>query len=291
MKKEEIELLKKIYQNRNPLLNKHDFNRMLIIAGSESYPGAGIICSEAGLISGVGYVSCLIDFPFQQVMYNQEITRILRKELSTYDEKEIKLIDKYGSIVFGNGLIDSKENRDLLEFLILNYNGKLIIDATGIFILKNIGLEFLLSKNRKCKIVLTPNTVETSFLLNLNYIENKPLNIKEKLIEFAHTYNIYLFSKYYDTLFISPTKKVELVEGKVTSLGKAGSGDGYAGLLGGFLCYVDEDIITLGKLAYTMLIESAINLETNYLKGSFGISEIISNIPKYLFKLITNDDK
>lgn len=276
-----LEMFKRIFLERNPLNNKYDYGKVLILGGSEKYPGAGVIASKASLVSGVGYVTALVDSSFQQTLYPNEVIRMNRDELT--DEQKLKSkLNRYDSIVFGNGLMDHEENRNLLSFLLDNYCGLLVIDATGLSILINIGLDKLSSSSRKCEVILTPNIVEFSRLLGDETIYPNPIGKKKEALQFASDYDVYLFIKYYDLLLIDSSGEVEEVEGRVSSLGRAGTGDAFAGLLGGLLASADESPLALGNLAYSLLVESAKSLEQTLLPGSFGITKIIDNIPKAL---------
>lgn len=279
------EIFKHVFFERDALSNKNDFGRVLILGGSEKYPGAAIIASKAALVSGVGYVASLVENPFQQALYPPEVVRVTREELSVHLEKLKNKLFRFDSIVFGNGLKDDEQNRNLLSFLLFNFYGFLVIDATGISILLSIGLEKLSSKDRKCEVVLTPNMVEFSKLLKDTSLYEDPGVKSKEAKQFALDHNAYLFIKYYDLMMIDTLGSEIIVAGRVSSLGRAGTGDAFAGLLGGLLASVEEDPLGLGEIAYSLLLESARSLEQVLLPGSFTITNVIDNIPKAMVYL------
>lgn len=286
MEASNLDLIKKVFKNRSKFLSKHDYGKTLVIGGSVKYPGAGVICSKAALKSGVGYVSSLIQYEFQQAIYPSEVTRISIDELNEDDANSIKLIGKYDSVVFGCGLVNNQEFQELLVFLLRTYTGILIIDATGLSVLSKIGLEHVSNPARMCDVILTPNMNEFSKLTGVKCFDGNVDGIREDAIRFAQDNQINLLVKSYDILCISPDGDCKKVEGRVSSMGRAGTGDALSGLLGGISAYVDQDLITLESLSYEILIESAKDLETTMLPGTFGIEKIIDNIPVSLAKLV-----
>ena len=146
--------------------NKGTYGKTIIIGGSINYPGSIVIASSAALKCGVGYV-CLgvTKSVYNRVAcVNPEVIYEVFEDDNFYDEKVLTKCLKYSSILFGNGIVDSKKE-EALDFLLSNYKGKLIIDAGGLDALKNIGLNKL--KESSAKIVLTPHLKEFERLLNI----------------------------------------------------------------------------------------------------------------------------
>ena len=77
----------------------------------------------------------------------------------------------------------SIEYEKILEYILLNYNIPIVIDADGLNTLSNMNLEIL--NNTKCKIILTPHLKEFERLskIDIEEIKKDSINIAIKLQE------------------------------------------------------------------------------------------------------------
>ncbi len=145
------------------------------------------------------------------------------------------------SLAFGMGLGSDEYLEEILEFLIKNYTGNLIIDADGLNALSRMNLNIL--KGRRCNILLTPHLKEFSRLINksIDEIQKDTLNLVK---EFASTYKVTILLKGHTTT-ISDGIDTYLVKTGTPGLATAGSGDVLSGILVGVLAYLDFNLLTV----------------------------------------------
>jgi NAD(P)H-hydrate epimerase len=243
--KTNAEVYNQLFVNRDPSSNKSDYGRNLIIGGSRQYPGAPMISASFSSCSGVGYTALAVpDSIYQATISRMPLTCIMElipnKDecfLVPQNDQEKKNIMKYDSILFGNGVKDDKANYDFLSFLIEKYEGRLLIDATGLRLLSEYGEDVLLKKKPKSFIVLTPHLGEACSLFNMKTKSNKSQDYLEKTNEFTLKYQVTILLKSSISYLCQSGKNILLASPETPSLAKAGSGDGLAGFLSGVLAY------------------------------------------------------
>ena len=145
------------------------------------------------------------------------------------------------SLRSGCGISRVLVKKEVLEFLIKNYTGNLIIDADGLNILSSMDLEIL--KERRCNILLTPHLKEFSRLCkkDIEAIKKDSLNIVK---EFASTYKITVLLKGHTTI-ISDGNDTYLVRTGCPGMATAGSGDVLSGILAGLLAYLPFNLLSI----------------------------------------------
>jgi NAD(P)H-hydrate epimerase len=121
----------------------------------------------------------------------------------------------------------------LLEEMISNYSGALVLDADGL----NAVAEFKLHerlKLRKAPTVLTPHPGEMARLIGWEKSEvvARPLEAVRKAVELTHAI---VLLKGAATLISSPEERVYLNHYPNDGMATAGSGDVLAGMIGGLL--------------------------------------------------------
>lgn len=276
---------------------KTDYGKALIIASSYDYPFSGLISAKATMLTGVGYLSFLASDFNRDIYYNKapiEATfiNVKSKEDSYLIDEKFENILKYNSILFGNGLKVSKKNTLFLEKLIKEYQNNLIIDASGIRMLKDIDPVIL--KSHICNIIITPHILEFEYLLSLKHDNNRDsIFFLDKVKDYARNYNIHVLLKSHDSLIVNKTKET-YSDYSTSSLAKAGSGDFLAGLLLGFLAYnekVDVSVFDTIEMSDFLFHNSAKFLETKKLKRTMTIADlekVIRSYFDYLSKLSTS---
>lgn len=218
------ELKKKIFI-RNPESNKGDLGKALIIGGSPSYPFAPAIASVFATFAGPGYV-CL-HLP-------EEVLPLAAGHIPlscVFSADALKKSDRYSAILFGNGLEDNLTNQKILRDLLTKYAGTLIIDATGLDILKEIGF---VGEKRAGRILLTPHPGEAKRLLGIAQLSPDPLSYSQEAQSYVDCHDVSLLLKsYYSVYFSKGQKPVSSTYPPTPCLAHAGSGDALAGLLVG----------------------------------------------------------
>ncbi|MCQ2548079.1 MAG: NAD(P)H-hydrate dehydratase [Clostridia bacterium] len=211
--------------------NKLDYGRVLVIAGSPGMAGAAILCAKAALKSGAGLV---------EIACNEKIMPILQTAVpeATCLPRDKSVIDlgKYQAIVYGPGLgtkaLDDENlwrydnrpnNRAIFQWILENYEGKLVVDADG---LNMVAAHKIDLKAGKCDVILTPHEGEAERLLGY-----KVSNREKAVRDLAKIGDVALL-KGYKTLICG--KELTVNETGNPGMATAGSGDVLAGVIASF---------------------------------------------------------
>lgn len=205
--------------------HKGTFGKVLVIAGSETYPGAAHLAVEGALRSGVGYVhfaggralssSLLLRFP--EVIFHPLDTgadRIAAAELSL----------SMDATLFGPGAGRDNTVRDLVLSLLSRGETPLILDADALSVIREEDLA------ASCRPTLvTPHPKEFERLSGIPVPEDE----REKIAaEFARRTGAVLLLKGHGTVTTDGDLTYLNTTGN-TALSKGGSGDVLAGLVAG----------------------------------------------------------
>ena len=235
MEKEDI---KNILKDRLNYSNKGNFGYIALIGGSINYSGAIRLANmaSASMKSGAGVTKLCVP----KSLGNLIIPNILESTLYPlsdkdgniiFNEDEIKGLLSSKVIVFGMGIGSTNEVKMTLEYLLVNYDKVLVIDADGLNQLAFMERSIL--KNTKAKIILTPHLKEFSRLtgLSIDEINNDAINLA---IKFAKDNNLILLLKGTTTI-VTDGYTVYLVDKGAPGMATAGSGDVLSGIIGGIL--------------------------------------------------------
>ena len=287
MKIIEIKDIKNLFKERNSESNKGDFGKVGIYGGSIEYSGALKLSylSLSSLRSGCGISRVLIKkevLPLIGSNILEETLCILPSFDDNFYDKLWDYIKDLDSLAFGMGLGNDKHLEEVLEYLIENYTGNLIIDADGLNTLSRMDLNVL--NKRKCNILLTPHLKEFSRLCNKTIDEIKKDSIT-LVKEFASTYRVTILLKGHTT-FISNGTDTYLVKTGTPGMATAGSGDVLSGILAGLLAYLDFNLLTVAAGVLLNGIAGCLAEEDNT-DISMIASDTINNIGKAI-KVIRN---
>ena len=270
--------VKELLQERAIDSNKGDFGKAGIYGGSLEYSGALKLSylSLSALRSGCGISRVLVKkelLPLLGPNILEQTLNILPDYDSDFYNKLYSYIKDLSSLAFGMGLGRDEHLGDVLEFLIKNYSGNLIIDADGLNALSRMDLNIL--KMRKGNILLTPHLKEFSRLINKSLEEIKKDSLK-LVKEFASTYNVTVLLKGHTTI-ISDGNDVYLVKSGCPGMANAGSGDVLSGILVGLLAYLDFNLLTISTGVLINGISGCL-AEADNTDISMIASDTISNI-------------
>jgi ADP-dependent NAD(P)H-hydrate dehydratase / NAD(P)H-hydrate epimerase len=233
--------------------NKGELGRALLFGGSRDYPFAPAIAATFASWSGVGYVGLALPSSCLALT-------AARVPLSCiFPSDPFQGINRYQAILFGNGLQDNAENQANLRRLLKEYEGILIVDATGLDLLKEVGFA---EKNANLTVILTPHLGEAKRLLDSPIISKEPEDYQTLGQAFTDEHDVLLLLKSYHSLLLQKGKKAIASSYPATpSLAHAGSGDALAGLLLGLLARPHQDlsvpeIILMGDEAFHLAAAS-----------------------------------
>lgn len=219
------EISKKLPQ-RPKDANKGTFGKVLVIAGSQNYPGAAYLACASSYRVGAGLVT-LATIPYVQKIVAKklpEVTYLILKEADG-------VIDANADVLlFGPGLGQKQSTIDFMRQLLKLELPKTIIDADGLNVLSKIDRWW---EQLKTETVLTPHPGEMSKLtgLSVGKIQSDRFNVAQ---HFAKLWKQIVVLKGADTIIASPTK-VAISPFANPALATAGTGDVLAGCISGFL--------------------------------------------------------
>lgn len=216
--------IKKLIHRRAEVSHKGDFGKVLIIAGYAGMAGAAILCGSAAVRTGAGLTRFYAPeeiIPILQVSV-PEATCIKREE-------KIANFSDYDAVAIGPGLGKRKENIELIDELMKNYQGTLVIDADGINAIAADG-DAEKIKSACCKVILTPHRGEAARLLGCDTDElpDDRFRLAEMLrIKTGATVTV----KGAGTVVIDPDGFMLINTTGTPGLAKGGSGDILTGMI------------------------------------------------------------
>ncbi|MBR5337880.1 MAG: NAD(P)H-hydrate dehydratase [Lachnospiraceae bacterium] len=228
--------------------NKGTYGYTALIGGSLRYSGAIRLASMAGaaMRSGAGVVK--IGVPSS--LAKELMPHILESTLFpmqdsegefVFNEDELKeLTSNVKTVAFGMGIGVRDETAKMLEYLLKNYKGRLIIDADGLTILSGMSREAV--ANAGCDLVLTPHIKEFSRLTGKT-IEEILENPMGSAINYAKELTVgpkrVLLLKGPSTI-ITDGRKTYITDSGCPGMATAGSGDVLSGILSATCAYIPD---------------------------------------------------
>jgi NAD(P)H-hydrate epimerase len=259
---------------RKPDSHKYNFGHVLVIAGSNTMPGAGALCCLGALRSGSGLVTYAVrdNFLGQACAVSKpEIMFFVYK--TSRDILDFIKSRKVASIVIGPGLKD--DSSILCRFIkkiISAVNIPVILDASGLACFNGTMGEL---KTANAKLIITPHSGEFSKLLNIQsaVIEND----REKIVsDFAESNSLVCVLKGSNT-FISCGKKKYNNRTGTPAMATAGSGDVLSGIISSFVNVTDD---VFEATTFAVFIHGLAGEITEKDKGMTGViaSDIAENV-------------
>lgn len=223
--------VRKILKPRKNNSSKFDYGKVLILAGSEMYPGAAALAANAAVRAGAGLVYLASTF-FDNSLFPEVIRIKLKSDKDGFiDFSNKKLLEEYfekcDAIAIGPGLGNAQDTIFLVKELIKKYNyKKIVLDADG---LKAVSKSDVFNNN----LILTPHIYEFSKITGLT-----SENIKND--EYNHARNISLEMKCIIHLKSVPSITSNGVKQALTingnpGMASGGSGDVLTGIIVGLL--------------------------------------------------------
>ena len=199
--------------------HKGSFGSACIVAGSDRYLGAPFLAVSSALRSGCGYVYAVVPDEVKSALIAAYPQSICCNEA----------LLKADAIAVGMGMDCTEATYGTVKDLLLNYDGKLIIDADGLNALSKFGKDIL--KSAKCKVLLTPHVGEMARLASIS-ADEVLTDAVAVAKSFATEYNVCVHLKNAVSVTCDESGAVVCTRGN-SGLAKAGSGDILSGLICG----------------------------------------------------------
>lgn len=223
-----------IFPDKNA--NKYTRGTCYVIAGSDKYPGAAILCASAANRYGAGYtrlfthknnvVASAIKMPscVCESFENLEIPK-------TFDK------DKPHAFVVGPGFVpNSVENDDFILKILKQSSAPVVLDGGALSSLgvKKVREAILKRSSEGLDTILTPHIGEAKLIYSF-YASKQDFSQEKLAIELASLSGATIMLKGPKT-YVCNNKQIYVMKNGTPALAKAGSGDVLAGILGAILC-------------------------------------------------------
>jgi len=271
--------------------HKGDFGHIFILAGSKSYSGAAVLCSEAAMRSGAGLVTLGIPESLSNAIIKIKpkeamtlpLPETKEQTLSLVAYKKIKdFIKNIDVLVVGPGLTQNKSTQELVRRVIANIDKPMVIDADGLNAL--VGhLEMLHAA--RCTLhakILTPHPGEMARLLGIS-IKKVQDNRKDIAKQFAKDYKVTVVLKGRNTVVAGHKGKLYINKTGNPGMATAGSGDVLTGMIVAFL---GQGLDTFSAAKYAVYLHGLAGDLAAKEKTQISLiaSDIIAKIPEAIRK-------
>lgn len=195
--------------------NKGTFGKVLVVAGSENYPGAAYLASAACYRVGAGLVT-LVTIPSVKIIVSRKLPEVTFLSLDEVSEN----ISNYDILLIGPGLGKNAK----IQKEVLNINKCKVIDGDGLKFLSDLKGDF----------ILTPHPGEMARLtgLTVSEIQSDRINVVQY---WAKKWGTVIVLKGADTVVASPAGEILLSPFANPLLATAGTGDVLSGIISGLL--------------------------------------------------------
>ncbi len=154
-------------------MHKGKAGRILVIAGSRGFTGAGALAAMASMRSGAGLVTWAIPESLSSVAETLCLESITMPIAETDQqapavkarETLLEAAQESDAVILGPGLPVAGESGELMRLLIPEIKKSLVLDAGGI---RALGSNLLALRNRKHPTVITPHPGEFADLINIS---------------------------------------------------------------------------------------------------------------------------
>lgn len=255
--------------------NKGTFGKVLVIAGSEKYPGAAYLSCAAAYRVGAGLVT-LATKREVKIIVSRKLPEITFLSFS----ESLKKLSRYDVILIGSGLGQTKETKELIKKFLNKKLPKLIIDGDGLNILSGIERWWDMMGN---EVILTPHPGEMSRLSGLT-TQDIQSNREDVAKKFATNWGQIVILKGANTVIAPPKGRVSISPFANPLLSTAGTGDILAGVIAGFIAQglVPFDAACIGVYIHGLAGEV---LRDKFGQSGLLASDLLPVLPKVIKQL------
>lgn len=270
--------LSPILKNRNPYSHKGDYGHALLMVGSYGKMGAAVLSSRACLRSGVGLLTTFVPrcgYNIMQITVPEAM--VLCSEGETFIDSKIDTV-RYSAIGIGCGIGTHSKTLDILDSIISNCTGPMVLDADALNIL---------SQHRDLLKKLPPNTVLTPHRKEFGRLVGEVSSeeiLLEKQLAFSAAYSVYVVLKGHKTRITSPSGEIWINTTGNAGMAKGGNGDALTGIITALLAqgYSSRDSCVLGVYIHGLAGDLAALTRGEY---ALLASDLIEKLGDAFFRL------
>ncbi len=218
--------------------HKGSYGKLAVIAGSQGYSGAGLLCVNAALRAGAGLVTAGIPASLQPVFsaaIPEAMTFALDEFSGALSEECIAGIERLmagkTALAAGPGLGTGGGAAAAVRYLLENHDVRKVFDADALNI---IAQDLRILNRKRGDIVLTPHPIEFSRLCGIA-LEEIRKDMPGTAQRFAAQYDVTLLLKG-ATSIVTDGEQTALITAGSPGMARGGSGDVLTGVIAGLMC-------------------------------------------------------
>lgn len=265
--------------DRELCAHKGDFGKVLLLCGSRGYTGAAALAAMGCLRSGAGLVYLAVPeciYEIEAVKLTEPVVLPMPDEHGMFSEDTVHTIEdllpKMDAVLIGPGMGQSVGTLKLLEYVLNEYRGTVVVDADGINLLS--GHKDLL-RGRKHPTILTPHEGEFSRLAS--ELKGERLH---RAVAFAQEYHCIMVLKGHETVVTDGTHHYRNTTGN-PGMAVGGSGDVLAGMI---VSLIGQNISPLKAAAAAVWLHGAAADACALEMGQYAMlpTDYLSYLPRLL---------
>jgi ADP-dependent NAD(P)H-hydrate dehydratase / NAD(P)H-hydrate epimerase len=199
--------------------HKGDFGHLLIVAGSEGYTGAPVLCAHAAARAGTGLVTLAVPRAIYPIVAANCPPEIMPRSLDTLDS-----LKAFDVVAIGPGLGQSPETQSFVTGFLARLTVPAVVDADAL----------TAKAVAKSPLIFTPHPGEMARLVG-STVKDVQARRWEVAREFARQHGVVLVLKGAGTVVTDPTGKLWINSTGNPGMAKGGSGDVLTGIIGALL--------------------------------------------------------
>ncbi len=239
MKTIDLELVKSAIVKREPESNKGTYGSLLMICGSYSMAGAGILAGKGALRCGVGLLKMAVPksiYPIvASAIYESVFYPVTENESGTHNKYETPFLLKKSqdskAVLIGCGMQNNRDTFFIVNSFLRKCDVPIVLDADALNAVCN-NLEVF--KSAKVPVIITPHPGEMARLAKLT-VQQVQSNRKQVAAKFAKEYGVYVVLKGNKTIVASPDGETFVNNTGNAGMATGGSGDVLAGMISSLL--------------------------------------------------------
>ncbi len=272
----------------DPTAHKGMFGRTLIVGGSTGKTGAPAMAAMAASRIGAGLVTVAVPSSLNHILeikLTEEMTEPVPDESGYFIPSAadciLELCRDKDIVAVGPGMSTNSGATAIIQNLLKNYDGNLIIDADGLNCLAK-DLSFL--SGTKAKVILTPHPGEMARLVgaSCSEIQMSRFNVGRR---FSDQYKCWVILKGAGTMTFCPDGKSFINTTGNSWMSSGGQGDALTGILAGLISQKLklEEALPLGVWLHGFLADRLIERD-----GARVIlaTDILKEIPTFLTHIV-----
>jgi len=233
--KSDVELLTSgdvapLLPRRRQSSNKGDFGHLLIVAGSEGYTGAPVLCAHAAARTGAGLVTLAVPRAIYPIVAAQCPPEVMPRPVDNFDAL-LGDLQRFSAVAIGPGLGQQPDVQKMVWKLISTSVTPIVVDADALNAIAH-GVAGL--KKVQTPMVLTPHPGEMARLVDKSTKEVQA-HRWELARNFAGEYGVVMVLKGAGTVIADKSAKLWVNSTGNPGMAKGGMGDVLTGMVGALL--------------------------------------------------------